>query len=58
VRPTAFNLKQIALGRSRGTPIEELGEGLKKLKGVATPQEDQQCQLTGPLGARRDQNTN
>ena len=26
--------------------MEELEEGLKARKGVATPQEDQQCQLT------------
>ena len=28
------------------TPKEELGEGLKALKEMATPQEDQQCQLS------------
>ena len=29
-----------------GTPLEELGEGLKQLKGMSIPQGDQQCQLT------------
>jgi hypothetical protein len=29
----------------------ELGEGLKRLKGLATPQEDQQYQLTQTLGS-------
>jgi hypothetical protein len=28
-----------------GTPVEELGEALKQLKGMSVPQEDQQCQL-------------
>ena len=31
--------------------MEELGEGLKELKGMATPQEDQQCQLTRTPGS-------
>jgi hypothetical protein len=32
-----------------GTRMEELGEGLKELKGLATPQEEQQFQPTrGP----------
>jgi hypothetical protein len=33
--------------------MEELGEGLKELKGIATPSEEQ-YQLTRPLGAPRD----
>jgi hypothetical protein len=32
--------------------MEELG--LKELKGTATPQEEQQYQLTGPLRAPRE----
>jgi hypothetical protein len=28
-----------------GDPMEELGEGLKELKGIETPQEEQQYQL-------------
>jgi hypothetical protein len=31
--------------------MEELREGLKALKGIGTPQEDQQCQLTWTLGS-------
>ena len=31
--------------------MEELEEGLKALKGIGTPQEDQQSQLTWTLGA-------
>jgi len=34
--------------------MEELGEELKELKGIATPKEEQQYQLTGPLRATRD----
>jgi hypothetical protein len=30
------------------TPMEELEEGLKEIKGIATPQEEQ-YQLTGPV---------
>jgi hypothetical protein len=30
------------------TPMEELGEGLKELKGFETPQEEQQYQPTRP----------
>jgi hypothetical protein len=41
------------IGLSVGTPMEELGEGLKDLKGMATPQEEQQYQLTRPLRAPR-----
>jgi hypothetical protein len=33
--------------------MEDLGEGLKELKGIATPQEEQQYQLTESLGAPR-----
>jgi hypothetical protein len=33
--------------------MEELGEGLKELKGIATQQEEQQYQLTGLLKALR-----
>jgi len=33
--------------------MEEFGEGLKELKGIATPTEEQ-YQLTGPSGAPRD----
>jgi hypothetical protein len=32
-----------------GTSMDELGEGLKELKGIATPWEEQQDQLTRPL---------
>jgi hypothetical protein len=34
--------------------MEELGEGLKELKGTATPKEEQQYQLTGPIKSPRD----
>ena len=35
-------------------PMEELGEGLKELKGVTTPQVEQQCQLTwSPSSSQR-----
>jgi hypothetical protein len=34
--------------------MEELGEGLKELKGIATPLEEQQYQLTGALRAPWD----
>jgi hypothetical protein len=29
--------KQPTIGLSLGAPVEELGEGLKELKGIATP---------------------
>jgi hypothetical protein len=32
-----------------GSPMEELEKGLKDLKGLAVPQEEQQCELTRPL---------
>jgi hypothetical protein len=38
--------------------MEELGEGLQAPKGIGTPQEDQQSQLTWILGALRDWATN
>jgi hypothetical protein len=31
-------------------PSEELGEGLKEVKGITTPYEEQQYQLTGTPG--------
>jgi hypothetical protein len=34
--------------------MEKLGEGLKELKWIATPWEEQQYQLTGPLRAPRN----
>jgi hypothetical protein len=34
--------------------MEELGEGLKELKGTETPQEERQYQLTGPHRAPKD----
>jgi hypothetical protein len=34
--------------------MEDLGERLKKLKGIATPQEEQQYQLTRPQRVPRD----
>jgi hypothetical protein len=37
-----------------GIPVEKLREGLKELKGIATPQEEQQYQPTRPLKASRD----
>jgi len=37
-----------------GTPVEELGEGLKEQKGFATPQEEQQSQPTRLLRAPWD----
>jgi hypothetical protein len=39
---------------SRGTTVEELGEGLKELKGIATPEEEQKYQLAGPPRAPMD----
>jgi hypothetical protein len=44
---------QPTIGLSLGTPIEELGERLKELKGIATSQEEQ-YQLTAPHGAPRN----
>jgi hypothetical protein len=38
--------------------MEELGEGLKELKEIATPKEEQQYQLTGPNRAPRDKTPN
>jgi hypothetical protein len=35
-----------------GTPIEELGEELKELKGFATPSEEKQYQPTRPTPPR------
>jgi hypothetical protein len=40
------------------TLLEKLEEGLKELKRIATPKEEQQCQLTGPLRAPRGKTTN
>ena len=37
-----------------GSPIEELEKGPKEMKGIATPQEEQQYQPTSPPGAPRD----
>jgi len=42
-----------------GTPMEELGKGLKEIKGFTTPQEQQQFKTTNPhlhpfLRASRD----
>jgi hypothetical protein len=34
-------------------PMEELGEGLKALKRMMTPQENQQCQLIWTPGSSR-----
>jgi hypothetical protein len=31
--------------------MEEIGEGLKELKGMATPEEEQQCHLTWTPGS-------
>jgi hypothetical protein len=39
-----------------GTPVEELGKGLKKLKGMATPEEDQQYQVTHTLESSQSLN--
>jgi hypothetical protein len=36
------------------TPMEELRDGLQELKLIATKQEKQQYQLTGPLRVPRD----
>jgi hypothetical protein len=41
-------------GRSSGSLMEELGEELRALKGIGTPQEGQQSQLTWTLGVLRD----
>jgi hypothetical protein len=37
-----------------GTTMEKLGEGLKEVKGLATPQEEQNYQLSRPHKAPRD----
>ena len=37
---------QPSVGLRSGTPIKDLGGGLKELKGIATPEEGQQCQQT------------
>jgi hypothetical protein len=37
---------QLSIGQRSLTPIEKSGKGLKVLRGMATPQEDQQSQLT------------
>ena len=39
---------QLTIRLSTRTPMEELGEGLKELKGLATPQEEQQYQPARP----------
>jgi hypothetical protein len=39
---------------SAGSPVEELEKGLKELKGVATPQEEQQYQPTSPPRVPKD----
>jgi hypothetical protein len=41
-----------------GILLEELGEGLKELNGIATPYEEQQYQLTGPPRVPREYTTN
>ena len=41
-------------GWSLGTLKKELVEGLRAPKGIGTPEEIQQSQLTWTLGARRD----
>jgi hypothetical protein len=38
--------------RNEGTPIKDLGEGLKELKGFSTPYEEQQYQPTNPPSSR------
>jgi hypothetical protein len=44
--------------QSSGNLVEELGEGIKDLKGILMRQEDQQIQRTWSLGALRDGTTN
>ena len=39
------------LDKSLGNLVEELGEGLRDLKEIGTPQEDQQNQLMWTVGA-------
>lgn len=43
---------QPTIGLGLGIPMEELGERLKELKGIAIPQEDQQGQLTWTPGTK------
>jgi hypothetical protein len=45
---------QSAIGLSLGTPIEELGKGMKKLKEIATLWKEEQYQLTGLLRTPRE----
>jgi hypothetical protein len=42
------------LNGGQGLLWKSWGERLKALKGIGTPQDDQQRQLTRPLGATRD----
>ena len=42
------------IGKRSETLMEALGEGLKVLKWIGTPQEDQQSQLIWTQGALRD----
>jgi hypothetical protein len=37
-----MQIPQTNIGQRSGTPMEELGKGLKALKEMATPQENQQ----------------
>ena len=39
------------IGLSTVTTMKDLGEGLKKLKGMATPKKDQHCQLILKFGS-------
>jgi hypothetical protein len=39
------------IGLRSGTHMNQMGEGLKELKGIAIPQENQQCQLTWTPGS-------
>jgi hypothetical protein len=47
-------MKLEVIRKQMGTPMEELWDGLKELKGFATPQEEQQYQPTRSSRAPRD----
>jgi hypothetical protein len=51
-RQTLTNTERNAY--SMGSPLKELEKGLKELKGIATPQEEQQYQPTSLLRDPRD----
>jgi hypothetical protein len=41
-----LKISQTTIGMRSGNPMEELGDGLKDLKGISTPLEEQQYQVS------------